>query len=81
MLPFVTTYHPAVKVLKQILIEHWNLIQNQLFLKTIFKNLSSSPTKRKDPSNTHLLEQKYDLKAIMRHDLKSHMGIRAGLFL
>ena len=33
ILPFVTTYHPAVK----ILMEQWSLIQNQLLLKTIFK--------------------------------------------
>ena len=37
LLPFVTTYHPAVKNLKQILMEHWSLIQNQPLLKTIFE--------------------------------------------
>ena len=36
-LSFVTTYHLAVKNLKQILMEHWNLIRNQLLLKTGFK--------------------------------------------
>ena len=37
LLPFVTTYHPAVKHLKQILMEHWSLVQNQPLLKTIFE--------------------------------------------
>ena len=38
ILPFVTTYHPAVKNVKQILMEQWRLIQDQPLLKTIFKN-------------------------------------------
>ena len=37
LLPFVTTYQPAVKNLKQILMEQWSLIQNQPSLKTIYK--------------------------------------------
>ena len=36
ILPFVTTYYPAVNNLKQTLMEQWSLIQNQLFLKTIY---------------------------------------------
>ena len=36
-MPFVTTYHPGVKSLKQILMQHWSLIQNQPLLKTIYK--------------------------------------------
>ena len=43
-LSFVTTYHLAVKNLKQILMEHWNLIRNQLLLKTGFQNFQSSLT-------------------------------------
>ena len=35
---FVTTYHPAVNKLKQIVMENWRLIENQPMLKTIFKN-------------------------------------------
>ena len=35
--PFVTMYQPAVKNLKQILMEQWSLIQNQPLLKTIYK--------------------------------------------
>ena len=36
ILPFVTTYHPAVNNLKQTLKEQWSLIQNQPLLKTIY---------------------------------------------
>ena len=38
MLPFVTTYHPSVRNLKNILMQNWNLIQNQPLLKSIFKD-------------------------------------------
>ena len=37
LLPFVTTYHPAVKELKKIVMENWSVIENQPRLKTIFK--------------------------------------------
>ena len=37
LLPFVTTYHPVVKKLKQIVMENWRFIENQPLLKTIFK--------------------------------------------
>ena len=36
ILPFVTTYHPAMSNLKQTLMEQWSLIQNQPLLKTIY---------------------------------------------
>ena len=39
ILPFVTTYHPSVRNLKNILMQIWDLIQNQPLLNTIFKNL------------------------------------------
>ena len=38
ILPFVTTYHPAVKKLKQIVMGNWSFIENQPLLKTIFTN-------------------------------------------
>ena len=38
ILPFVTTYHPSVRNLKNILMQNWNLIQNQPLLKNIFKD-------------------------------------------
>ena len=37
ILPFVTQYHPAVPNVKQILMKHWHLIEEQLLLKEIFK--------------------------------------------
>ena len=40
ILPFVTTYHPRVKNLKNILMHKWGLIQNQPFVRTIFKKPS-----------------------------------------
>ena len=36
IMPFVMTYHPGVKNLKQILMQKWSLIQNQPLLKTIY---------------------------------------------
>jgi len=37
LLPFVTTYHPAVKKLNKIVMENWSFIENQPLLETIFK--------------------------------------------
>ena len=37
IIPFVTTYHPAVKNLKQLLMQEWSLIHNQPMLKNIYK--------------------------------------------
>ena len=37
ILPFVTQYHPAVPNVKQILMKHWHLIEEQPLLKEIFK--------------------------------------------
>ena len=37
ILPFVTTYHPAAKTLKQIVMEKWSLIQNQPLRSAIYK--------------------------------------------
>jgi len=37
ILPFVTTYHPGAKNLKNILMHKWSLIQNQPLLRTFFK--------------------------------------------
>ena len=36
ILPFVTTYHPAVNNLKQTLMEQWSLMQNQPLLNSIY---------------------------------------------
>ena len=37
LLPFVTQYHPALPSLKKILMGKWHLIQNQQWLREIFK--------------------------------------------
>ena len=37
ILPFVTTYYPAVRNSKQIVMENWGFIQNQPLPKTIYK--------------------------------------------
>ena len=37
ILPFVTTYHPTLRNLKNILMSKWHLIQNQPLLREIFK--------------------------------------------
>ena len=63
----VTTYHSAVKNLKRISMEHWI----QPLLEAIFKKpLIISHKKGKSQSR----EQKFNLKAIVRRDHKSHMG-------
>jgi len=36
IMPFVTTYHPGLNNLKEILMQNWSLIQNQPLLKTIY---------------------------------------------
>ena len=36
-MPFVTTYHPGVKNIKQTLIREWRLIQNQPLPTTIYE--------------------------------------------
>ena len=69
LMPFVTMYHPAVKSL-----EHWSLIHSQPLLKTIFTKPPIISYKKGDPLKTCLWELKYNLKAIMRRDHKSHMG-------
>ena len=63
----VTTYHSAVKNLKRISMEHWI----QPLLEAIFKKpLIIFYRKGKSRS----WEQKYNFKAIVRRDHKSHMG-------
>ena len=47
ILSFVRTYHPALPNLKNILRSKWLLIQNQLLLREIFKDLLLFHTKQK----------------------------------
>ena len=37
ILPFVTQYQPSVPGLKNILMKHWHLIENQPLLRQIYK--------------------------------------------
>ena len=58
-MPFVTTYHPSVRNLKNILMQNWNLIQNQPLLKNIFKDPPIISYKRGQSIKTCSLGQKY----------------------
>ena len=73
ILPFVTTYHPAVNNLKQALMKQWSLIQNQSLLKTIYLKLPITSYKRsKSLKDTFVKDQKSNCKAIMRGDRQNH---------
>ena len=58
VLPFVTTYHPAVGNLKQTLMEQWSLIQNQPLLKTIYLKPPIISYKRRKPLKDTLVRSK-----------------------
>ena len=55
ILPFVTTYHSSVSNLQNILIQNWDLIQNQPLLNTIFKNLPPILSYRRGKSLADML--------------------------
>ena len=75
LLPFVTTYHPAVKNLKQILMEQWSLIHNQPLLKIDFtKPPIFFYEKRKSLQNMLVRAKNIIQKAVMRRDHESHTG-------
>ena len=60
ILPFVTTYHPAVAVynLKQTLMEQWSLIQNPPLLETIYLKPPIISYKRGKPLKDTLVRSK-----------------------
>ena len=58
ILPFVTTYHPAVTELKKILMHEWSFIQNQPLLKTIYKTPPIISYKRGKSLNDILVKAK-----------------------
>ena len=58
ILPFVTTYHPAVNNFKQALMEQWSLIQNQPLLKTIYLKLPITSYKRSKSLKDTLVRSK-----------------------
>ena len=57
----VTTYHSAVKILKQISMKHWS----QPLLKAIFTKLPVISFKK---GKSRLWEEKYNMKVMMRRD-------------
>ena len=55
ILPFVTQYHPALPNLKNILMGRWHLMQNQPYLRNIFKETPLiSYRKGKSPKDTQV---------------------------
>ena len=83
-LPFVTTYHPVVKRLQQMVMENWSFIENQPLLKTIFKTPPIISYKRDKSLKGLLVRAKpYNLKAlIMRHIHNiTTLGVCVGLSL
>ena len=64
LLPFGTTYHPAVQDLKNKLMANCSLIENQPLLKTILKEPSIISYKRGKSLKDMLLRAKMNLKAV-----------------
>ena len=62
ILPFVTTYHPAVNDLRQTLMEKWSLIQNQPLLKTIYFKPPTISYKRGNSLKDTLVRSKIKLQ-------------------
>ena len=60
ILPFVTTYHPALQNLKNILMSKWHLIQDQPILRQIYTtSLPSFHIKEQNRWEISSLEQNY----------------------
>ena len=59
ILPFVTTYHPALQNLKNILMSKWHLIQDQPLLREIYTSLPSFHMKEQNRWEMSSLEQNY----------------------
>jgi len=76
ILPFVTTYHPSVRNLKNILMSNWDLIKNQPLLNSIFKDPPLYPTKEANLLKTCSLELKYEGNVQFHHIA---WGVRVGL--
>ena len=64
LLPFGTTYHPAVQDLKNKLMANCSLIENQPLLKTILKEPPIISYKRGKSLKDMLLRAKMNLKAV-----------------
>ena len=65
ILPFVTQYQPSVPGLKNILMKHWHLIENQPLLRQIYKEPPIISYKRGRSLTDILVKAKlWELKAI-----------------
>ena len=77
IMPFVTTYHPGVKNLKQILMQKWSLIQNQPLLKTIYTTPPILSYKKGNRSKICSSEQNF--RGPCAATAKPHRGVCVGL--
>ena len=80
LLRLVTMYHPAVKIRKQILMEHWSLLHSQPLLKTISTNLWSSLTKKGKSLEDMLVRAKKNNKIKFEGDTATPHGKSLPLF-
>ena len=78
-MPFVTTYHPAVKNLKQLLMQEWSLIHNQPMLKNIYKTPPIISYSRGKSLKTYSLEQNFEGTYDSVTTAKTRGEVRAGL--
>ena len=78
-MPFVTTYHPAVKNLKQLLMQESSLIHNQPMLKNIYKTPPIISYRRGKSLKTYLLEQNFEGTYDSVATAKTRGEVRAGM--
>ena len=81
IMPFVTTFHPGVKKLKQILMQKWSFIQNQPLLKTIFRTppINNILQKRKVAQRHACQSQNLKANITRIATAKPHRGVCVGL--
>ena len=77
IMPFVTTYHPGVKILKQILMQKWSLIQTQPLLETIYTTPPIISYKKGNRSKICSSEQNF--RGPCAATAKPHRGVCVGL--
>ena len=83
ILPFVTTYHPAVDNLKPTLMEQWSLIKNQPLLKTIYLKppITSYKIGKSLKHACYIKNLTVRLSCELEVTGKTTLGVRAGLSL
>ena len=77
IIPFVTTYHPAVKNLKQLLMQEWSLIHNQPMLKNIYKTPPFISYRRGKSLKDILVRAKLWRHISQRRNRKDKWGIQS----